>query len=132
MAEETVTPPPTEAEGPVAVDRAQTAADQPLPVTKKVPIDVPQIFVDAMGLYAEPGQAAFTLATRFHPYNDGTVEATPRPMMVLRLPEELALNFAQAILREFGAVHARLKAQQEALNQAAVQKKLEEEKAVTK
>lgn len=97
-------------------------------------IQVPQIYFDAYGIAAEPGQVAITLASRFLPYQDGTVELKPIATAVLRASTQMARSLATELLKQCDVVdvlvhqsaQAQLKA---ALNDEAQKPKAEAEKS---
>lgn len=91
---------------------------------KELPVSLPQIFPDDIGILAEPGQVVLTLATRFHAYRDGTVETKPAATMTIRMHELFAEKTALDILKSLKQVReAQAKATQEA-QKAAVEAEL--------
>ena len=81
------------------------------PQAKGPLLQVPQLAPDTFGLYCEPGLLVVTLATRFVPYQDGSLEPVPTATAVLRLHGQLArAMFTQGLktLDEVEAKHAAL------------------------
>ena len=112
MSDETPVPPPPTPSSP-----------------ERAPLVVPQLFIDAFGLYLEPGQCAVTLATRFHPYADGAVDPTPRPIQVVRLPQHLARLLAQQLTKALDDSDQAVREQQAKVQQLMAEAKLAQEKA---
>lgn len=95
---------------------------------KEVMPNVQQIHPDAYGFMVEPHAAALTLATRFHPYRDGTSQTEALPVLVVRAHPQFLRAMCNDILKHLNEIDAKvaaLQAQQlEAQQQAAVKANL--------
>ena len=85
---------------------------------------VPQLTPDAIGMYVDPGQVALTLATQFHPFEDGTVKQVPTPVLVLRLQIGVAENLATQLLEKIKGIKDALQAQAQDATKVQIKTKL--------
>ena len=85
---------------------------------------VPQLTPDAIGMYVDPGQVALTLATQFHPFEDGTVKQVPTPVLVLRLQIGVAENLATQLLEKIKGIKDAFQAQAQDATKAQIKTKL--------